>query len=33
MDSADGLDQMREVGRAIAGRKVRAEHFARFPAA
>jgi hypothetical protein len=31
MDSADGLNEMREVGRAIAGRKVRAEHFARFP--
>lgn len=31
MDSADGLNEMRAVGRAIAGRKVRAEHFARFP--
>jgi hypothetical protein len=33
MDSTDGLPQMREVGRAIAERKVRAEHFARFPPA
>lgn len=31
MDSADGLNEMRAVGRAIARRKVRAEHFARFP--
>ena len=30
MDSTDGMNEMREVGRAIAGRKVRAEHFARF---
>ena len=32
MDSTEGLSEMREVGRAIASRKVRAEHFARFPA-
>ena len=31
MDSTEGLGDLREVGRAIAGRKVRAEHFARFP--
>ena len=31
MDSIDGLSEMREVGRAIAARKVRAEHFAGFP--
>ena len=30
MNSTDGMNEMREVGRAIAGRKVRAEHFARF---
>jgi uncharacterized protein len=33
MDSTDGMNQMREVGRAIAKQKVEAEHFARFPAA
>jgi uncharacterized protein len=33
MDSTAGLAQMREVGRAIAERKVRPEHFARFPSA
>jgi len=31
MDSIDGLNEMREVGRAVARRKLRAEHFARFP--
>jgi hypothetical protein len=33
MDSTDGLAQMREVGRAIAEQKVKAEDFARFPSA
>jgi hypothetical protein len=32
LDSVDAIPQMREVGRAVAARKVHAEHFARFPA-
>ncbi|MCE3250871.1 MAG: Patatin [Geminicoccaceae bacterium] len=32
LDSVDAIPQMREVGRAVAARKVQAEHFARFPA-
>ena len=30
MDSTDGMDEMREVGRAIAEQKVEAKHFAGF---
>jgi hypothetical protein len=32
MDSTDGMSEIREIGRAIAWEKVRAQHFARFPA-
>jgi hypothetical protein len=32
LDSVDAIPQMQEVGRAVAARKVHAEHFARFPA-
>ena len=31
LDSVDAILQMQEVGRAVAERKVKPEHFARFP--
>jgi hypothetical protein len=31
MDSVDYIDEMREVGRAVAGQKVTASHFTGFP--
>ena len=31
LDSTDGVPELRRVGRAVAERKVRPEHFARFP--
>jgi hypothetical protein len=31
MDSIEGIPELRRVGQAVAGRKVRPEHFARFP--
>jgi len=33
MDSVDHIDEMQEVGRAVAEQKVKAAHFAGFPAA